>query len=148
MIEYTFYANTSECIRLQPAMASIFCPRLLSRFLTAATSQLVWWPSPLWVYSPWWVASHSLFRYKAKKKAFSKYAKKWQDESGKKEIEKDFNKMKKYCKVIRVIAHTQVQPVTMVQCRSCVSLLITSMLSTEYVIAYTVRIQKEGQNKK
>jgi large subunit ribosomal protein L3e len=47
-------------------------------------------------------------RYKSKKKAFTKYAKKWKDDSGKKEIEKDFAKMVKYCQVIRVIAHTQV----------------------------------------
>ncbi|XP_054724570.1 60S ribosomal protein L3-like [Uloborus diversus] len=47
--------------------------------------------------------------YKSKKKAFSKYSKKWQDEVGKKEIEKDLKKMAKYCKVIRVIAHTQMK---------------------------------------
>ncbi|XP_067126184.1 large ribosomal subunit protein uL3 [Centruroides vittatus] len=47
--------------------------------------------------------------YKSKKKAFTKYCKKWQDDLGKKEIEKDFRKMKKYCKVIRVIAHTQMK---------------------------------------
>lgn len=47
--------------------------------------------------------------YRSKKKAFTKYCKKWQDELGKKEIEKDFKKMKKYCKVIRVIAHTQMK---------------------------------------
>jgi large subunit ribosomal protein L3e len=47
--------------------------------------------------------------YKSKKKAFTKYAKKWKDESGKKEIEKDFAKMVKYCQVIRVIAHTQMK---------------------------------------
>jgi large subunit ribosomal protein L3e len=47
--------------------------------------------------------------YKAKKKAFTKYAKKWQDDEGKREIEKDLQKMKKYCKVIRVIAHTQMK---------------------------------------
>lgn len=49
-----------------------------------------------------------LFRYKSKKKAFTKYCKKWQDEEGKKQLEKDFAAMKKYCQVIRVIAHTQV----------------------------------------
>lgn len=27
---------------------------------------------------------------------------------GKKQLEKDFNSMKKYCQVIRIIAHTQV----------------------------------------
>ncbi|CAH1795591.1 unnamed protein product, partial [Owenia fusiformis] len=47
--------------------------------------------------------------YSSKKKAFTKYSKKWQDESGKKEIEKDFAQLKKYCKVIRVIAHTQMK---------------------------------------
>lgn len=47
--------------------------------------------------------------YKSKKKAFTKYSKKWKDETGKKEIEKDFAKMVKYCQVIRVIAHTQMK---------------------------------------
>jgi len=47
--------------------------------------------------------------YKSKKKAFTKYAKKWKDETGRKEIEKDFQKMIKYCKVIRVIVHTQMK---------------------------------------
>uniref|UniRef100_A0A2I2Y2G8 60S ribosomal protein L3 n=1 Tax=Gorilla gorilla gorilla TaxID=9595 RepID=A0A2I2Y2G8_GORGO len=45
--------------------------------------------------------------HKSKKKAFTKYRKKWQDESGKKQLEKDFSSMKKYCQVIHVIAHTQ-----------------------------------------
>ncbi|KAK3595110.1 hypothetical protein CHS0354_002363 [Potamilus streckersoni] len=45
--------------------------------------------------------------YRSKKKAFTKASKKWTDEAGKREIERDFNKMKKYCKVIRVICHTQ-----------------------------------------
>jgi len=44
-----------------------------------------------------------------KKKAFTKYSKKWKDESGKKEIEKDFAKIIKYCQVVRVIAHTQMK---------------------------------------
>uniref|UniRef100_A0A672YVH0 60S ribosomal protein L3 n=1 Tax=Sphaeramia orbicularis TaxID=375764 RepID=A0A672YVH0_9TELE len=35
--------------------------------------------------------------YKSKKKAFTKYCKKWQDEEGKKQLEKDFAAMKKYC---------------------------------------------------
>ncbi len=48
------------------------------------------------------------FRYKSKKKAFTKYCKRWQDEEGKKQLEKDFASMKKYCQVIRIIAHTQV----------------------------------------
>ncbi|GCC32095.1 hypothetical protein chiPu_0010555 [Chiloscyllium punctatum] len=32
-----------------------------------------------------------------KKKAFTKYCKKWQNDDGKKQLEKDFNSMKKYC---------------------------------------------------
>merc|ERR1712098_124693 len=47
--------------------------------------------------------------YKAKKKAFSKACRKWQDEDGQKQFEKDFQQMKKYCKVIRIIAHTQMK---------------------------------------
>ncbi|KAK2092634.1 60S ribosomal protein L3 [Saguinus oedipus] len=39
--------------------------------------------------------------------AFTKYCKKWQDEVDKKQLEKDFSRMKKYCQVVRVIAHTQ-----------------------------------------
>jgi large subunit ribosomal protein L3e len=47
--------------------------------------------------------------YKAKKKAFTRASKKWDDEEGKKLIAKDFAKMKKYCTVIRVLAHTQMK---------------------------------------
>ncbi|XP_054614927.1 60S ribosomal protein L3-like isoform X2 [Dunckerocampus dactyliophorus] len=47
--------------------------------------------------------------HKSKKKAFTKYSKKWQDESGKKELDKDFARMKKYCSVIRVIVHSQMR---------------------------------------
>jgi len=47
--------------------------------------------------------------YKAKKKAFTKCAKKWQDPAGQKVIERDLAKMKKYCTTIRVLAHTQMK---------------------------------------
>jgi large subunit ribosomal protein L3e len=50
--------------------------------------------------------------YNAKKKAFTKYSKKWADEDGKKAIESDFGKMLKYCNVIRVLAHTQMKMMT------------------------------------
>lgn len=69
----------------------------------------------------WWSGRHSAgltvaiflqrasaIRYAAKKKAFTKSCRKWQDEDGKRQIDRDFSQMKKYCKVIRVIAHTQV----------------------------------------
>ncbi|CAG5897731.1 unnamed protein product [Menidia menidia] len=47
--------------------------------------------------------------YKSKKKAFTKYSKKWQDGTGKQQLEKDFNMMKKYCSLIRVIVHSQMR---------------------------------------
>ncbi len=47
------------------------------------------------------------FRSKSKKKAFTKSCKKWEDDLGKKEIEKDLAQIKKYCSVVRVICHTQ-----------------------------------------
>jgi large subunit ribosomal protein L3e len=47
--------------------------------------------------------------YSSKRKAFSKYSQKWADESGKKALENDFKQMAKYCKVIRVLAHTQMK---------------------------------------
>jgi len=43
--------------------------------------------------------------YKSKKKAFTKYAKKHNDKG--KLLDKELARMKKYCSVIRVIAHTQ-----------------------------------------
>ncbi|KAI5063196.1 hypothetical protein GOP47_0021743 [Adiantum capillus-veneris] len=47
--------------------------------------------------------------YKSKKKAFTKYSKKFEQEEGKKDIESELEKMKKYGSVIRVLAHTQVR---------------------------------------
>uniref|UniRef100_A0A1I8ITS3 60S ribosomal protein L3 n=1 Tax=Macrostomum lignano TaxID=282301 RepID=A0A1I8ITS3_9PLAT len=45
----------------------------------------------------------------SKKKAFTKYSKKWADPAGQKEIDTDLAKMKKYCTVIRVLVHTQMK---------------------------------------
>lgn len=47
------------------------------------------------------------FRYRSKKKAFTKYAKKWQDPVGLQDINKDLAHIKKYCTVVRVLVHTQ-----------------------------------------
>ncbi|KAJ8510068.1 hypothetical protein OPV22_000502 [Ensete ventricosum] len=47
--------------------------------------------------------------YKSKKKAFTKYSKKYESEEGKKEIQTQLEKMKKYASVIRVLAHTQIR---------------------------------------
>lgn len=51
--------------------------------------------------------------YKSKKKAFSHYAKLYED--GAKNIERDLNRLKKYCTVIRVLAHTQMKKVNIGQ---------------------------------
>ena len=46
-------------------------------------------------------------RSQSKKKAFTKACKKWEDDVGKKEIAKELSQIKKYCSVVRLIAHTQ-----------------------------------------
>jgi large subunit ribosomal protein L3e len=44
----------------------------------------------------------------AKKKAFSKYAQRWQeDDKSKRSIKRDLERIKKYCHVVRVLTHTQ-----------------------------------------
>lgn len=51
--------------------------------------------------------------YKSKKKAFTKYAKKVAE--GQKDVAKELQKIKDYCEVVRVIAHTQVRKVKLDQ---------------------------------
>lgn len=46
--------------------------------------------------------------FSSKKKAFANYAQKYKADGSKPAIDKELNRMKKYCQVIRVIAHTQV----------------------------------------
>jgi large subunit ribosomal protein L3e len=46
--------------------------------------------------------------YRAKKKAYTKYAKKYSEDGGK-DIEAELERIKKFCSVVRVIAHTQVK---------------------------------------
>lgn len=57
--------------------------------------------------------THARHRYKSKRKAFTKSGRKWADDLGKKTIEANFKKMIRYCKVIRVIAHSQVRRILM-----------------------------------
>lgn len=47
--------------------------------------------------------------YKSKKKAFTNYAKKYAE--GAKDINRELERIKKYCSVVRVIAHTQISKV-------------------------------------
>lgn len=46
---------------------------------------------------------------KSKKKAFTRYAKKWTTDEGKREIQAALDKIKRYCTVVRVLAHTQIR---------------------------------------
>jgi len=46
--------------------------------------------------------------YKSKRKAYTKYAAKYEKDGGK-EIEAELDRIKKFCTVVRVIAHTQVK---------------------------------------
>ena len=46
--------------------------------------------------------------YKSKKKAFTKYAKKHSENSGQ-SITRELERIKKYCTVVRILAHTQVR---------------------------------------
>lgn len=45
---------------------------------------------------------------KSKKKAFIKYSKQFESDEGKKNIQAQLEKIKKYASVVRVLAHTQV----------------------------------------
>lgn len=51
--------------------------------------------------------------YRSKQKAFTKYAKKYAE--GAKPIEADLERIKKYCQVVRVLAHTQVKKTPLAQ---------------------------------
>lgn len=55
--------------------------------------------------------------YKSKRKAFTKYSKKYAEDNaaGQKELEHELARMKKHCSVIRVIAHTQIKKVALRQ---------------------------------
>jgi len=55
---------------------------------------------------------------KSKKRAYTRAVKKWQDDAGKAEIEKDLNRIKKYCSVVRVVAHTQMKKLGLRQKKS------------------------------
>jgi len=48
----------------------------------------------------------------AKKKAFTKYAEKWKEEGkSKKSVNRDIDRIRKYCHVVRVLASTQMDKV-------------------------------------
>jgi len=49
--------------------------------------------------------------YKSKKKAFTRYAAKWTPDNQAKTIDRDLARIKKYCSVVRLLAHTQTKKV-------------------------------------
>jgi large subunit ribosomal protein L3e len=56
--------------------------------------------------------------YRSKKKAFTKYALKYEAAKKKRTIDLDIKRIKKYCTVIRVIAHTQIRKLNLRQKKS------------------------------
>eukprot|EP00997_Jenningsia_sp_PLL12_P000045 NODE_1007_length_1326_cov_212.992952_g832_i0.p1 GENE.NODE_1007_length_1326_cov_212.992952_g832_i0~~NODE_1007_length_1326_cov_212.992952_g832_i0.p1 ORF type:complete len:396 (+),score=98.32 NODE_1007_length_1326_cov_212.992952_g832_i0:55-1242(+) len=52
--------------------------------------------------------------YQVKKKAFSKYAERYA-EGSKKPVQRDLDRIKKYCQVVRVLVHTQIEKVKLRQ---------------------------------
>eukprot|EP00831_Metopus_contortus_P069029 TRINITY_DN618_c0_g1_i15.p1 TRINITY_DN618_c0_g1~~TRINITY_DN618_c0_g1_i15.p1 ORF type:complete len:378 (-),score=64.43 TRINITY_DN618_c0_g1_i15:72-1205(-) len=53
--------------------------------------------------------------YRSKKKAFTKYAKNASEAKGKKMIERNIQRIKRYCQVVRVIVHTQMSKLNLRQ---------------------------------
>lgn len=53
--------------------------------------------------------------YKSKKKAFTRYAAKWAPANQVKTIDRDLERIKKHCTVVRVLAHTQMRKVSLGQ---------------------------------
>jgi len=51
--------------------------------------------------------------YRSKKKAFTKYAKKYADKKA--DVDRELARIKKYCTVVRVLAHTQIKKVALGQ---------------------------------
>jgi large subunit ribosomal protein L3e len=67
--------------------------------------------------------------YKSKKKAFSKYTKKYETDEGKKDLESDLERMKKYATVVRVLAHTQVRFLFLIKSYRVYGLRVVCILS-------------------
>lgn len=53
--------------------------------------------------------------YSSKEKAFTKYAKRLATEQGQKDVQSELARIKKYCSVVRVLAHTQIRKVKLGQ---------------------------------
>ncbi|XP_029655441.1 LOW QUALITY PROTEIN: 60S ribosomal protein L3-like [Octopus sinensis] len=65
-----------------------------------------------------WYLPNCLFRYASKKRAFVRYANKWSTPVGVASIKRQFEKIKKYASVVRIIAHTQMSKLKLGQKKS------------------------------
>jgi len=74
--------------------------------------------------------------YKSKKKAFTTYVKKYAD--GQKEIDAELSRIKQYCQVVRVIAHTQIRKVKVGQKRAHMMEIQVNGGSVEDKVAFAV----------
>jgi len=75
--------------------------------------------------------------YKSKKKAFTKYALKYNPEKKKRTIDYDLRRIKKYCSVVRVIAHTQIRKVNLRQKKAHImrsKLMVEKMLLKKWIM--------------
>lgn len=72
--------------------------------------------------------------YKSKKKAFTKYAKKHSE--GSKPIARELERMKKYCTIVRVLAHTQISSTPLKQKKAHLMEIQINGGSTEDKVTY------------
>ena len=68
--------------------------------------------------------------YRSKKKAFTKYAKKYTE--GNKDIQTELERIKKYCQVVRVLTHTQIRLLKLGQKKVHLSVLVLTRVKSVY----------------
>jgi len=84
--------------------------------------------------------------YRSKKKAFTKYTKKYGTDEGQKSIARELEKIAKYCSVVRVIAHTQIRLVKLRQKRAHImEIQVNGGTSTEKV-AFAKKLLEQQVN--
>jgi large subunit ribosomal protein L3e len=76
--------------------------------------------------------------YRAKKKAFTKYAKKFAEH--KDEIDRELARMKKYCSVVRVIAHSQIRKIRLRQKKAHMLEIQVNGGTTEQKVDFAVNL--------
>jgi len=76
--------------------------------------------------------------YSSKKKAFVNYAAKYKPDGSKPEIDREINRIKKYCQVVRAIAHTQVSKMKLGQKKAHIMEIQINGGSTKDKVDYAV----------